>query len=217
IKDVVRSIQAYGFRIPILVRTRSDGTGYRTVDGHVRLEAARRLGAEAIPCILVDDLSDVQVRRMSLSLNKLQETGEWDTELLKIEIAEIIEISGEIEIPGFAAAEIEALQFGVGEGVLDPADDISDIEPDDGPTFSKQGDQWILGDHRLFNGSARDGATIVDLLGGEAASACFTDPPYNVRINGNVRSAGPVPSRGGSIVHLIESHRRCDQARAQQR
>lgn len=190
IRGVLQSIQAYGFRIPILVRTKPDGIGYEVIDGHARLEAARRLEAESILCFIVDDLSDVQIRRMRLSLNKLQETGEWDPEILKIEIEEIIEITGEIQIPGFETPEIEALQFGVGSGEPDPADDVSGLEQHDAPAVSRLGDIWDLGEHRLFNGSARDGTTIAALLNGEAAAACFTDPPYNVPIKGHVRSTG---------------------------
>ena len=63
IRGVLQSIQTYGFRIPILVRTNPDGTGYEVIDGYARLEAARRLGAVEVPCIVVDDLPDVQIRK----------------------------------------------------------------------------------------------------------------------------------------------------------
>ena len=89
---VVDAIKAFGFRIPILVRKTASGERYQVVDGHIRLEAARRLSAEQIPCIIVDDLSDSDLRRLTLSLNKLQETGQWDHQALKFEIDEILRI-----------------------------------------------------------------------------------------------------------------------------
>jgi len=188
IADVTRSIETYGFRIPILVRTTANGERHQVVDGHVRLEAAKRLGAEAIQCIVVDDLPDVQVRRLSLSLNKLQETGAWDADAVRLEISELIEITGNLEIPGFGMPEIEAIRFGQENAEEpDPADDLSAM-PRERSAISQSGDLWILSEHRLFCGSARDAESISAILGGETAAACFTDPPYNVKVNGHVRS-----------------------------
>ncbi|MDI3334794.1 DNA modification methylase [Defluviimonas aestuarii] len=187
---VMRSIETFGFRIPILVRSKPGGERYEVVDGHTRLAAALRLGAEKLPCILVDDLPEVELRRLRLSLNKLQETAEWDTEVLRLEINEIIEIGGVIEIPGFVLPELEAIRFGAGGAEEpDPADDVSGLEMPDTPVVSRAGDVWCLGDHRLLCGSARDTMGIAALLDGQVADVVFTDPPYNVKINGHVRSA----------------------------
>lgn len=187
---VMRSIERFGFRIPILVAQNTADEKYRVVDGHVRLEAARQLGAEKIPCIVVDDLPDVDIRRLSLSLNKLQETGEWGGDELRLEINEIIEIDGGLEFPGFELPEIEAIQFGVGEpDEPDPADDLSKIEHPDTPPVTQPGDLWVMNDHRLLCGSARDGAALAAVLDGQVADAVFTDPPYNLKINGHVRGA----------------------------
>ena len=184
---VVDAIKAFGFRIPILVRKTASGERYQVVDGHIRLEAARRLSAEQIPCIIVDDLSDSDLRRLTLSLNKLQETGQWDHEALKFEIDEIFEIDGEVSIPGFELPEIEAIRFGVGEPEEpDPADSIPEIALGGSYPVTRPGDVWLLGDHRLLCGTARDGAAMAALLDGEAADVIFTDAPYNVTINGHV-------------------------------
>ncbi len=187
IEGVVDAITAFGFRVPILVQKTPGGERYQVVDGHSRLEAARRLGAEQLPCILVDDLSDADVRRLTLSLNKLQETGQWDHEALTLEINEIIEIDGDISIPGFDLPEIEAIRFGVGEtGDADPADTISEDALARKAPVACPGDVWILGDHRLLCGTARDGAAIAAQLDGDVADVIFTDAPYNVPISGHV-------------------------------
>ncbi|MDU8912505.1 DNA modification methylase [Aestuariicoccus sp. MJ-SS9] len=188
---VVQSIARFGFRIPILVRTTPSGDRYEVVDGHMRLAAARRLDADKVPCILVDDLPDLEIRRLALSLNKLQETGAWDDDALRLEIGEIIEIGGTIEIPGFALPEIEALRFASEDGSeADPADDISPLVADrEGAVVTQRGDAWILWDHVIVCGSARDGYMLVSAMTGLNADAVFTDPPYNVRIKGHVRGA----------------------------
>lgn len=148
------------------------------------------MGATVVPCIVVDDLPDAEVRRLSLSLNKLQETGEWDQEALRLEINELIEIDGEIEFPGFEMPEIEAIRFGpLGAEDPDPADEVSCVVRGEGNTVTRTGDVWKLGDHLIFCGSARDGVEISALLDGAIADVIFTDPPYNVKIAGNARSA----------------------------
>jgi hypothetical protein len=67
----------------------------------------------------------------------------------------------------------------------DGADDIPELE-DDGPPVSQLGDLWLLGPHRLLCGDARVGASYERLMAGSSARMVFTDPPYNVQINGHV-------------------------------
>ena len=76
VETVKRSIERFGNRIPILVKRKDCKIRYEVVDGHSRLAAARLLGAEKLPCIVVDDLPDAEIRRLALTLNKTQETGE---------------------------------------------------------------------------------------------------------------------------------------------
>jgi DNA modification methylase len=57
------------------------------------------------------------------------------------------------------------------------------------------GDLWHLGDHRLFCGDALDHAVLTHLLNGARAAAAFTDPPYNVKIDGHVSGKGKVQHR----------------------
>jgi DNA modification methylase len=54
------------------------------------------------------------------------------------------------------------------------------------------GDVWQLGRHRLICGNALDPKTIAVLMDGENAQMIFTDPPYNVRIDGNVCGSGKI-------------------------
>jgi len=184
---VMHGIERFGFRIPMLVRSKPGGERYEVIDGHSRLAAARMLGAEALPCIVVDDLPEVELRRLTLSLNKLQETGVWDQEALHLEINEIIQIDGDLEIPGFELPAIEAIRFGDREtGKADSADDLSGLDLRDNLPVSKSGDLWRLGDHKVLCGSARDATAVAALHDGEIADAIFTDAPFNVPITGHV-------------------------------
>jgi len=188
IQAVMEAVKAFGFRVPILVRRKPGGERYQVVDGHIRLEAARRLGAERLPCIIVDDLSDVDIRRLVLSLNKLQETGEWDNEVLRIEFTELLEIEVDLQVTGFEVPEIDlVLQDHTGDpSDQDPLDELDDLTSNQSDPVTCHGDIWIVGDHRILCGRAQDmaGFAVRAFLGN--AAMVITDPPYNLKVNGHV-------------------------------
>ncbi|MFZ1661278.1 MAG: ParB N-terminal domain-containing protein, partial [Paracoccaceae bacterium] len=126
IAKVKRAIERFGNRVPILVHRRTGLDRYQVIDGHARLAAARLLGAETIPCLVVDDLPDAEIRRLALSLNKIQETGAWDRDALHLEFAELIAIDADYDFPGFEIADVEALLLDDEDEGPDPADDLAD-------------------------------------------------------------------------------------------
>ncbi|WP_242650449.1 hypothetical protein [Cognatiyoonia koreensis] len=73
-----------------------------------------------------------------------------------------------------------------------PADDILPCE-----TLARvrAGDIWALGQHRLICGDALDVRIVADLMHGEEAVMVFTDPPYNVPIDGHVGNSGKIQHR----------------------
>lgn len=78
----------------------------------------------------------------------------------------------------------------------DAAEDPADVVPTpSGPAVTMPGDLWLLGEHRLICGSALDAATYETLLAGGKASLVFTDPPYNVPVQGHVSGKGAVVHR----------------------
>ena len=81
VKYVKESIRQFGFKIPIVID--SDRV---IVCGHTRLLAAKSLGLSEVPCIMVDDLTDAQVKALRLADNKVAEFSEWDLDLLGAEL-----------------------------------------------------------------------------------------------------------------------------------
>lgn len=81
VEAVANSIEAFGFKVPIVVDANDV-----IVAGHTRLKAARRLGLEQVPCIVADDLTEEQVRAFRLADNKTAELSEWDYEELNKQI-----------------------------------------------------------------------------------------------------------------------------------
>lgn len=188
IENVIQAIRSYGFRFPILVKRISQSGTYEVIDGHIRLEAARQLDALEVPCIVVDDLSDVDVRRLRLSLNKLQETGQWDDDVLRLEIAELIEITGDYEIPGFEVPEIDLMLQGIsfetsGSNLHDALDDLPEEGTDQ---VSLPGDFWIAQRHCVVSARGQDLGKIVSDGALGTAAMVITDPPYNLKVNGHV-------------------------------
>ena len=84
VDTVAKSIQEFGFKNPLIID--SDGTVWC---GNTRLKAARKLGIEEVPCIVADDLTEEQIRKLALIDNKSSEIAEWDFELLKDELADL--------------------------------------------------------------------------------------------------------------------------------
>lgn len=183
IGQIADSMKAFGWMNPILVDANKV-----VIAGHGRLEAARLLGLEKIPAISVEDLSEDQIRAFRLADNKLAENAEWDADLLRVEFDALIEADLDFEITdtGFSMGEIDLV---LGEEEENQGDEFVD-EDFDGPPVARLGDVFELGEHRLVCGDALKAEPYAKLMQGEKAAFCFTDPPYNVKIAGNVSGLG---------------------------
>jgi len=191
IRQIADSIKQFGFNNPILVD--QDGT---IVAGQGRVEAARLLGIETVPTIRLEDLTEAEIRAYVIADNKLAENAGWDRELLAIELQGLIEVEVDFDvtITGFEMAEIDILIGELDEiGEDDPADDVPEVS--DGPPVTRPGDIWCIGKHRLICGDALDPDTYSRLLDGAQAQMIFTDPPFNVKIEGHVSGLGKVKHR----------------------
>lgn len=184
IAQIAASIEQFGFLVPILV----DSNG-RIVAGHGRAEAARRLGMEDVPVIPVEHLSEEELRAYALADNKLAENAGWDSELLRIELMELqsLDLGFDIEITGFGTTEIDVLIDG--KRSADETEEIPELDPRAAPAV-RLGDLWLLGDHKLFCGDALARVSYETVMGDERARMVFSDPPYNVKIDGHVCGLG---------------------------
>lgn len=185
IAQIAASIREFGFTQPVL----TDDEG-RIVAGHGRVEAAKSLGMALVPTLPLSHLNEDQLRAYALADNKLALNAGWDEELLKLELAELdAVISFDLELTGFSTGEIDLL--------LDPPS-AKEARLDEAPekrratAAVKRGDVWALGSHRLLCGDAREPADFERLMQGEKARMVFSDPPYNVPIDGFVGGLGKV-------------------------
>ncbi|HEX3918853.1 MAG TPA: DNA methyltransferase [Caulobacteraceae bacterium] len=179
---IKKSISQFGFIDPVVTYSYQ-----RILAGNARIEVAKSLGMTTIPCVAVDHMSPEEQRAYVLADNRLAELGSWNKEVLALELEELatFDLDFSLDVTGFSLPEIEAIRFGVGDA--DPGDDdIPEAKPE---SVSRLGDVWRLGDHRLLVGSATDPAAVARLLSGDEVRVVFTDPPYNVPVEGHVTSS----------------------------
>jgi DNA modification methylase len=162
--------------------------------GHGRLEAAKRLGMAEVPTVTISGLSAAEKKAVVIADNRLPEQAVWDFDLLRSHFKNLIELDFDVELTGFSTGEVDLLIDGSTEpSTTDPADDLADLPT--GPPVSQLGDVWDLGRHRVVCGDALNAQAYERLLQSELAEMVVTDPPFNVRIDGNVTGHGKVHHR----------------------
>jgi DNA modification methylase len=191
IRQIARSIEKFGFCNPILV----DDTN-QIIAGHGRVEAAKQLGIEAVPTCRLSHLSEADKRAYILADNKIATAAGWDKELLAIELQGLLDLEVDLELTGFEMAEIDLLLEETREAKSASSGPEDLVPPvSSGPAVTQSGDLWSLGNHALLCADARERTAYERLLEGAQAQFVFTDPPYNVRIDGNVCGLGQVRHR----------------------
>jgi len=191
IAQIAASIRTFGFNNPVLID--EDGV---IIAGHGRVAAAKSLGLETVPVIRLDHMSEAQKRAYILADNKLAEKAGWDKEILAIELQNLIQIDldFDISITGFEMPEIDVL-ISASEAAPPKDDPLDHVPAVAEVPVTRPGDVWQIGPHRLICGNSLDSGTYARLLDGERAQMVFTDPPYNVPIEGHVSGLGTAQHR----------------------
>lgn len=190
IKEIMRAIEHFGFNQPIVIDKKNE-----IVVGHGRFEAAKKLGfseirlgvaraakgEKFIPAILVEDLTEQEVKAYRLADNKLNESP-WQMSLV-IEEMKSLKMEGmDVTLTGFSV-----------DLIRDPEEDNFDIDKavsESQKTKIKKGDLFQLGEHRLLCGDATDSIDYLELMENKTAKMVFTDPPYNVDYQGGMQGDG---------------------------
>lgn len=190
IGKIANSIRRFGFTNPVLI-----DKGRNVVGGHGRITAAQQLGMTEIPCVVLEDMSEAERRAYILADNKLALDAGWDFEILAGELQGLVDLGFEVDLTGFTQPEIDLVIQEVQDASPKP-EEPADYHPEPEPQpVTRQGDLWVLGRHFLACGDAKDPAVIERLMAGRKADMVFTDPPYNVRIAGNVCGLGRIKHR----------------------
>ena len=185
VRKIAESIRSFGFTNPILI----DGSG-TIIAGHGRVQAAKLIGLDEVPTIRLESLTSAQIRAYVIADNRLAEDAGWDEDILRIEFQHLI-LDNEIDISstGFEIAEIDLILNSA------PADAADELPQEELYVVTKPGDLWRLGEHRILCGDARLDASLTSLMENRQAAIVFTDPPYNVVIDGHASGNGKTQHR----------------------
>jgi len=187
VEQIAKSIESFGFTTPILIDQH-----HTILAGHGRVAAARELKFDQVPCVFIEHLNDAQKRAFVLADNQIALNATWDEDILGQELEALgdIELGLDLDVTGFSIADIDILIENCSPSEAnDPRDNYL---PRNIPQRAKFGDLWRLGDHRLICGDALNAKTVDQLIGSDQARMVFTDPPYNVKINGHVGGSGKI-------------------------
>ncbi len=169
------SLREFGFVNPLII-----DKDYNILCGHGRLKAAKEEGYKKVPCVFVEHMTEAQKKAYIIADNRMALDAGWDDELLKLEIEGLKAEAFDLSLTGFDPTELDKL--------LSP--DTGDIEEDDfdvddelnKPCFSKSGDIWALGRHRVICGDSTLPETFEKLLGDVKVNLVCTDAPYLVSL-----------------------------------
>jgi DNA modification methylase len=190
IGGIAKSIERSGYTSPIIV-----DRDMHILAGHGRREAALLLDLSTVPVIVKDDLSYDQAKAYMLADNKLTDRSTWDDHGVAIILKELAApaLDFDLDATGFETPEIDYRIQSLEP--LEVAETADDFELSSHPPASTPGAIWHLGHHRLLCGDALDSGAVAALFAGERAVAAFTDPPYNVKIDGNAAGHGKTSYR----------------------
>lgn len=171
INQICSSIKEFGFTSPVLI----DENG-GLIAGHGRVMAAKKLGLDDVPVIILSGLTEAQKKAYVIADNQLPLNAGWDLDKLKLEIETLGELDFDIDLLGFDDEFLDGLLDVQSEEGLTDEDAVP--EPPEVPV-SVLGDVWQLGDHRLMCGDSTSVDAVDKLMDGNKADMVFTDPPYN--------------------------------------
>jgi DNA modification methylase len=158
------------------------------IDGHLVVEELKALGETQVRVVVIANRDPAEIKALRIALNRLPMEAKWDAPRLKAEFQELLSLGFDMELTGFDTVEID-----MALAIDDPSSgEVEDAPagPVDGPAITQAGDIWQLGDNRVACGDARDTALVHRLMAGATTRMVFSDPPYNVAINGFVVGKG---------------------------
>lgn len=185
-------LQQFGQVVPLPL----DAATGTLIDGHAVFDALVELGHDEIAVVQLENRSEAEVRALRLALNRVAQDAVWDDAKLRGEFEYLISVGFDLDLSGFETVEIDmVLSIETPTANIVEEESIDELASPAGPSATKPGDVFHLGNHVVGCGDARDAAFIRDLAAGKTAACVFTDPPYNVKIDGFVSGLGKTRHR----------------------
>ena len=176
VAQIAGSIKEFGFNNPVLVDKDNS-----IIAGHGRVMAARKLGMDKVPVVILNHLTESQRKAYILADNRIALNSGWDTSMLSVELQDLKD-DIDLSLLGFDPDELDAL--------LNPVEETEGLTDEDAvpevpvEPKTKLGDIYILGNHRLMCGDSTSIDAVEKLMDGQLADQLVTDPPYNIAYEG---------------------------------
>jgi hypothetical protein len=204
VSQIAASIKEFGWTNPILIKP--DKT---VIAGHGRLLAAKEIGIETVPCIVLDNLSDGQCRALVIADNQLAFNAGWDLDLLASELGDLKGLDFDLSLMGFSDDELNDIFENLEDKPIETKEDGFDVDKAAGDIdkpITKLGDIWLLGSHRLMCGDSANPNDLEKLMDGTKAALIFTDPPYGVSIGNKNKMLNECRKKAGKGGKSIEKN-----------
>lgn len=180
---VTNRIKTHGQVVPVLI----DPLG-EIINGHVIVEALKKLGGKEAWCTVVDNLDEHERELLHVTLNRIGETGDWNIEALSELLIDFDEIGFDLGVTGFSVPELDIIMT---TGATSAGSDVVDIAPPlPKEPVTLPNDLWKLGDHRVLCADSTDPMSYTIVLNGELVDIVFTDCPWNIAIENFVSGLG---------------------------
>ncbi len=168
-KNLIKNYNQY---IPLIIDSNN------TIVGEpARYLALKELGIEEVNCYRIENLSEEDIQIIRIGESRAAELGEWDFEKLYEELKSLGDKS---YLTGFDTEEVLKLI----EEELESSENIEEIDTPEveehKEPFTKQGDLWLLGRHKVLCGDSTSKEDAKRLMDGSKGKLCITDPPYNI-------------------------------------
>jgi DNA modification methylase len=185
-------LRQFGQVVPLPLDAATD----TLIDGHAVFDALVELGHDEIAVVRLENRSEPEVRALRLALNRVAQDAVWDDAKLGGEFEYLISVGFDLDLSGFETVEIDmALSIDTQAANTVEEETLDEIAPVAGPAVARLGDVFHLGGHKIGCGDARDASFIRGLAVDKTVAGVFSDPPYNVPIDGFVSGLGKTRHR----------------------
>jgi len=200
VAQIAASIQEFGWTNPVLVDANDE-----ILAGHARVLAAKKLGMEEVPVIVLRHLTEAQKRALVIADNALALNAGWDESMLRIELAILHEEDFNLDLVGFDDVELQRLLEAQDNAPgLTDADAAPEVQPD---PVARLGDLFILGKHRVICGDCTQPDVVARLLGDAKPLLLITDPPYGIELDSEWRDRAGLNGCGPTEASYMKHHR----------
>jgi len=184
IRAAERSTDRYGQLLPIPISERGE-----ILDLEMIWIVLKNAGATHIDVVVIRNKTPAELKGIRLMLNRLAQEASWNDKGLREVFQELLTVDFDLDDTGFAPPEIE-LRLNLDLPEANVEENGPDIPPLEECAVTSRGMIWDMDGNRVGCGDGTDTAFVSGVLSGRLADAVFTDPPWNIPVDGFISGNG---------------------------